>query len=242
MRAVMPSEPSPRAAFLSGARDTFPLVLGAVPFGVIFGVLAINAGLTPLAALGMSLFVFAGSAQFIATGLVGQGVGLGFIVLTTLVVNLRHALYGASLSAYLQHLPQKWLLPFGFWLTDETYAVTIARFQRDGDARFRHWYYLGSALPMYLNWQLCTLFGIFAGTRLQGAADWGLDVAMVVTFTGIVVPLLVSVPMLICALVAGTTAVLCHALPNKLGLLLAAVCAIAAGLLSELWLQRRRRV
>ncbi|HEC23545.1 MAG TPA: branched-chain amino acid ABC transporter permease [Chloroflexi bacterium] len=225
------------STFLAGAKDTFPLVVGAIPFGVIFGALAVTAGLSPAGAMGMSLFVFAGSAQFIAAGLIAQGIAPMFIVLTTFIVNLRHVLYSASLAPYLKHLPRKWLLPLGFWLTDETYAVTIRRYQGDGgEASYRLWYYLGSAVFMYANWQLCTLIGIVAGQRLQNVAEWGLDFAMVATFTGIVVPLIVNRPMLICALVSGVTAVLANGLPNRLGLMLAASLGIAAGYAAELLL------
>ena len=112
---------SRRSEFIAGWRDTFPLVLGATPFGLIFGAQAVAVGLSPAAALGMSLFVFAGSAQFIGVLLVGQHTSLVIIVLTTFVVNLRHALYSITLAPSLKHLPQRWLLPLGFLLTDETY-------------------------------------------------------------------------------------------------------------------------
>ena len=156
-----------RGEFVAGVKDTFPLVLGAMPFGIIFGALALNAGLTAGAALGMSLFVFAGSAQFLGAGLVGQGAALGLIVLTTFVVNLRHALYSASLAPYMKRLPQLWLLPLGFWLTDETYAVVIRRYQRDDESPYKHWYFLGSEVFMYLNWNLCTVIGIVAGQQVR---------------------------------------------------------------------------
>jgi 4-azaleucine resistance transporter AzlC len=181
----------------------------------------------------MSLLVFAGSAQFIAAGLIAEGIPAGIIILTTFIVNLRHALYGASLAPYLKHLPQKWLVPFSFFLTDETYATVIRRYQERGVGPHGHWYYLASALFMYVNWQICTLIGIVAGRSLQGAATWGLDFAMVAIFIGITVPLIVSRPMLICTLVAGVTAVLANGLPNKLGLMLAALLGIGAGVLAE---------
>ena len=155
------------------------------------------------------------------------------MILTTFIVNLRHALYGASLAPYLKHLPQKWLVPFGFLLTDETYAVTIRRYQERGVGPHGHWYYIASALFMYTNWQICTLIGIVTGRSLQGAANWGLDFAMVATFIGITVPLIVNRPMLVCTLVAGVTAVLANGLPNKLGLMLAALLGIGAGVLAE---------
>lgn len=224
---------TPRSEFLNGLRDTLPLIIGAAPFGIIFGAVGITGGLSPGAVLGMSVFVFAGSAQFIAAGLVAQGVGIGFIILTTFIVNLRHALYAASLGPYMRGLPQRWLLPLGFWLTDETYAVVIRRYPRDDPSPYKHWYHLASSLFMYLNWQLCTIIGMIAGTQLEGLAEWGLDFAMVVTFIGIVVPLIVNRPMLICAVVAGGASVLTGELPNRLGLLLAALIGIVAGIIAE---------
>lgn len=222
-----------RSEFLSGAKDTFPLIIGAIPFGIIYGAAAVTGGLSPLATLGMSLFVYAGSAQFIAAGLVAQGAAFGIIVVTTFIVNLRHVLYSASLAPYMQHLAQRWLLPLGFWLTDETYAVVIRRYPQDDASPYKHWYHFGSSLAMYVNWQLCTLIGIVAGQQLEGLADLGLDVAMVVTFIGIVVPLVATRPMLVCAVTAGIVSLLTNAMPNKLGLMVTAVVAIAAGLLAE---------
>ncbi len=223
--------PSRRNELCQGTRDTVPLLVGAMPFGIIFGALAIASGLSPLATMGMSLFVFAGSSQFVATGLIAQGTGVALIVLTTLIVNLRHALYSASLAPYTRQLPQRWLLPLGFWLTDETYAVVINRYRQKDSAPFKHWYFLGSALAMYTNWQLCTALGIVAGQQLQGIAEWGLEFAMVVSFIGIVVPMLVSRPMLACALVAGITACLLRDLPHQLGLMLGALAGVTVGYL-----------
>lgn len=226
---------SKQAEFWRGVKDTLPLILGTVPFGIVFGALGVNGGLSPLATLGMSLFVYAGSSQFVAAGLVASGVGAGFIILTTLVVNLRHMLYAASLSPYVQGLGQRWLLPLGFSLTDETFAVVVRRYPEADDSPYKHWYHLGSALAMYSNWQLSTVLGIAAGTQLQSIAAWGLDFAMVVTFVGIVVPLLVSRPLVVCALVASVVAVLTAGMPNKLGLLVAAGAGIAAGVAAEHW-------
>ena len=119
---------SPREEFWGGVKATLPMIVGAIPFGILFGALAINAGISLAATLGISLFVFAGSAQFVATGLVAAGTGLGVIVLTTLFVNLRHALYAVSIGPYVKYLPQRWLIPLGFWLTDETTHELVLRF------------------------------------------------------------------------------------------------------------------
>src|SRR5512135_2810064 len=110
------------AEFLAGAKATFPLIVGAIPFGIIFGALAAASGLSFAATAAMSAFVFAGSAQFIAVGLVAAGTGWPFIVLTTFVVNLRHMLYSATLAPHVKRLPQRWKIPLAFWLTDETFV------------------------------------------------------------------------------------------------------------------------
>lgn len=215
------------------------MIIGATPFGIIFGALAINAGLSVAATLGMSLIVFAGSSQFVAAGLVVQGAGILVIVFTTFVVNLRHALYSASLGPYLSKLSHRWLMPLGFWLTDETYAVVVQRYARDDNSPYKHWYHLGSSVSMYLNWQLCTVIGIVAGTQLQGMADWGLEFAMVVTFIGIVVPLLRAVPMVLCAVVAGAVSFLLRDWPNQIGLMLGALAGIAVAMLVDVGGKRR---
>lgn len=220
---------SRRIAFLLGARDTIPMIVGAIPFGILFGALAVSAGLSLFGTMGMSLFVFAGSSQFVAATLLSQGAGVLVIVLTTFIVNVRHALYSASLAPYVGHLPQRWLLPLGFFLTDETFAVVIKRFSRSEFGEHNRWYYLGSALAMYGNWQICTLIGIYAGSNLQGLSDWGLEFAMVVTFIGIVVPLINDRPMLVTALVAVGVGLLTRDLPHNLGLIVASLTAIVVG-------------
>lgn len=229
---VLP-QPTRRSEFWAGVKDTFPLVVGAIPFGLIFGAASIANGLSFTGAMSMSLFVFAGSAQFIASGLVAGGASMAVIILTTFIVNLRHALYSASLAPYMKHLPQYWLAPLGFWLTDESFAVVIARYTRPDDSPYKHWYFLGSAVFMYVNWNLCTYIGLRAGQIIPNARDLGLDFALVVTFIGIIVPLVKSRAMLVCVVVAGLTAVLANPLPNKLGLMIAALVGVAAGFVTE---------
>ncbi|MDH1263486.1 AzlC family ABC transporter permease [Pseudomonas sp. GD03944] len=219
--------------FTQGARDMVPMLLGAIPFGIIFGSLAGAAGLTPWQTLGMSLLVFAGSAQFIAISLLGAGVGLAVLLLTTFVVNLRHALYSASLQPYVRHLPKRWRMPLAFWLTDEAYAVVVHRYAETDASPNKHWYFLGAALAMYVNWQLCTLVGVVFGQSVPNLGAWGLDFAMLATFIGIVVPMLRNRPQVAAALVAAAVALVCHALPYKLGLLAAAFSGIVVGVLLE---------
>ncbi|WP_192983098.1 AzlC family ABC transporter permease [Pseudomonas sp. EggHat1] len=222
--------------FTQGARDMLPMLLGAIPFGIIFGSLAGAAGLDPWQTQGMSVLVFAGSAQFIAISLLSGGAGIAVVLLTTFVVNLRHALYSASLQPYVRHLPKRWRMPLAFWLTDEAYAVVVQRYTRGDKGAYRHWYFLGAALAMYCNWQLCTLAGVLFGQAVPNIGEWGLDFAMLATFIGIVVPMLRNQPQVAAALVAAGVALACHELPYKLGLMAAAASGIVVGV----WLERRK--
>jgi len=229
----LPSHPRRRAEAWAGARDSLPMLLGAAPFGIIFGTLAGPSGLSPAGALAMSLCVFAGSSQFIALTLIASGTGLAVILLTTLVVNLRHALYSATLLPHVAGLRQRWRIPLAFWLTDETFAVVHRHYLKADGSPFKHWYYLGSCLAMYINWNLWTLSGILLGRSLPRLEHMGLEFAMAATFTGIVVPLLRNRPMVAAALGAAAVALAAHALPYKLGLMLAALAGVVIGLVLE---------
>lgn len=220
---------TPLSEFLAGSRAVVPLVVGAIPFGIIFGTLATSSGLSFAGTLAMSAFVFAGSAQFIALGLLAKETALPLIVLTTSVVNLRHLLYAISLVPHVRHLPQRWKMLIGFWLTDESFAVASARFNQKDRSPNKHWYYLGAALLMYGNWQLCTLVGLSLGQMLPNATSWGLDFAMSVTFIGLIVPYLTTQPMVATVIAAGTVAVWTRTLPHQLGLIVAALAGIFAG-------------
>ena len=219
----------------TGARDSLPMLLGAAPFGIIFGTLAAPSGLSAGAALAMSLCVFAGSSQFIALTLLASGTGLAVILVTTLVVNLRHALYSATLLPHVAGLRQRWRIPLAFWLTDETFAVVQHRYGAPDRSPHKHYYYLGSCLAMYSNWFLWTLAGVMLGRSVPRLEHMGLEFAMAATFTGIVVPMLKNRPMLGAALGAAAVALAARGLPYKLGLMLAALTGVVIGVLLEQW-------
>ena len=227
--------------FITGARDTFPLLLGAFPFGLIYGALAATSGLSPAAGMAMAAMVFAGASQFIAVGLVAAGVPVMIIILTTFIVNLRHMLYSATLLPYLKSLPQKWRIPLAFWLTDETFAVTIRRFQREDASDYKHWYQLGSSIAMYLNWQFWCGLGLVLGDRIPDASSWGLDVAMPVTFIGMIIPFVKNVPMVICVFAAGASSLMTLGLPYKLGIIVSAFVGIFSGMITARIARKTRK-
>lgn len=222
-----------RKTLLLGLRDTLPMMAGSAPLGLIFGALGAASELGPLATLAMSLFVYAGSAQFVAVGLVAQQASVMVLWVTTLLINARHVLYGPTLRPHLEGVPRPLMALLAFWLTDETFAVAAGRFSVDDSLRRPGVYMLGSALAMYINWQVWTVLGIVVGYRFEGLGELGLDFAMVVTFIGIAVPLITTLPMLVCALAAGGAALLLADLPYQGGLVVASVVGVGAGVLIE---------
>jgi 4-azaleucine resistance transporter AzlC len=218
-------------SFLAGVRAELPLLVGVFPFGMIYGALALNAGLSPLASQAMSSIVFAGSAQFVTTQLVHEAAPVFVIVLTIAVVNLRHMLYSASLAPYLHDLSLRWKVLLSYLLTDEAYAPTILKYEADGVSRFSHWFLLGAGFSLWFNWQVSTALGIFLGAAIP--ESWPLDFALPLTFIAMVVPVLKNRPMVAAALSAGLVALLAYGLPFKLGLILAALTGIAVGTVLE---------
>lgn len=220
-----------RSEFLAGVRAELPILLGVIPFGMIYGVLALSAGLPSGAALGMSSIVFAGSAQFVGTQLIGAGTPGIVVVLTTFVVNLRHMLYSASVAPHVKHLRPVWKWLLAYLLTDEAYAVTIIHYNRESDPAHKHWYFLGAGLALWGTWQASTAVGIFLGARVP--ASWALDFTLALTFIAIVIPALRDRASVAAALSAGVVALLAAGLPYKLGLMLAALTGIVVGVALE---------
>ena len=224
---------------LNGVRDTLPLAIGTMPFALIFGTLAVASGLPPIAAIAMSAIVFAGSAQFISLSLIGGGAALPVIWLTTLVINLRHALYSATLQPLARTWPLPWRALSAFWLTDESFAVIERRLQTSGETDALP-YYLGSCLFFYLNWISWTAVGAFMGRQIPGVNALGLDFAMIATFAAMVAPQLKLPTPVAVALASGSVAWFAHDLPYKLGLILAALAGISVGLILDF--QKRQAV
>lgn len=206
-----------------------PLWLGAFPFGLLYAVSALAAGLTPAQTLAMSLLVFAGAAQFTAAGLFATGAAPATIIITTLVINARHLLMGASLAPYLRPAPGwlKALLAFQF--TDESYAVGVRAFL---DGTGSPAYQFGANLSMYTIWPISTAAGILLGALIPDPAAYGLDLIFPLTFLGLLAPLLRDRTNTTVAALAGVLAVAgALFLPGRWYILLAGVVASGIGAL-----------
>jgi 4-azaleucine resistance transporter AzlC len=232
------SHPTRFSTLAAGARDTIPMLVGAAPFGMIFGTVATTGPLAAWQGQMMSMAVFAGASQFIAVGLVAGHAGTLVIWLTTFIVNLRHMLYAAAFLPHVAHLPARWRWTLGFLLTDETFAVMNGYYARRQDNPLGHWYFLGSGLAMYINWQAWTLVGLVFGAAFPQLQSLGLDYAMVATLIAIVVPQLTRLPHIGAALAAGMFAYLLKDIPYKLGLMAAVMIGVATGLMLSRWRAR----
>lgn len=221
----------PTKLFWTGVRAGIPLLIGVIPFGMIYGVLALDAGLGPAPAQMMSSIVFAGSAQFITAGLVREAAPGLIIVLTIAVVNLRHMLYSASIAPYVRSLPMRWKVLLSYLLTDEAYATTILHYEQEETPANGHWFFLGAGTALWTTWQLSTAVGILLGATLP--ESWPLDFALPLTFIAIVVPALKDRPAVAAACSAGLAALLAFGLPYKLGLMAAGLLGIAVGAFLE---------
>lgn len=225
------SEATSLSAFLEGVQAVIPALFGLLPFSMISGVAAVNIGIPPFSALLMSLLVFAGASQLVVLDLIQQHGMLVVIILTGLVMNLRFAMYSAALAPHIRQTTAKWKAFFAYLLTDQAFVVSVARFQRGYREDLKGWYYLGTALSIWIVWQIGAATGIFLGSQIP--KSWSLDFAVPLIFLSMLIPVVKDRASQVTAIVSGITAVLAASLPLNLGLLVASGLGILVGLFFE---------
>jgi predicted branched-subunit amino acid permease len=224
-----------RSDYLAGFAAGAPILMGLLPFGLIFGAAAKNAGLSCLQAQAMSLGIFAGSAQLVFLNLWNEGVNALALVLTVWAVNLRLVIYGASLAPGLG--PPGSLasgLARGYFLTDESYSISMAAFLKEGFSRSPAWFFLGAAGPTWSGWQAMTALGYAAGSFLPETLPFAMAIPMV--FLALLISVFKStsggrLPKALAGLTAGAGAVIFRGAPFSLGLILAILAGVAVGAL-----------
>lgn len=215
-----------RADFLEGVRTVAPVLLGIIPFGLVAGAAAVDVGLDPIQAVGLSVVVFAGASQLAAIELIGSQAPVPVIVATILIVNFRMTMYSASIAPHFEEVPKRARALAAYLLTDQAYALSVTRFR--GSEVSRVAFFLGTAIPLWVVWQICTVAGIVVGANVP---PWlPLDFAVPLTFLALLVPAIKDTSTGVAAGVGGGVATAAAGVPFELGLIGGALLGILSGL------------
>lgn len=229
-----------RDAFLRGVHAVAPATIATGTWGLVTGVAMVKVGLTTIEAIGMSLLVFAGSAQLAALPLIAADAPVWVIVLTATVVNLRFVIFSAGVQPYFRRFPLGRRLLLGYLTTDIGFALFISRYARqpaeERGSTEQVWYFLGMAAGNWVAWQGMSILGIVLAAQVPGA--WGLEFAAILALIALTVPMINARPALVGATVAGVLAVAAAGFPLKLGLVVAVLVGIVAAMGAELMLER----
>ena len=236
----MPSTTT-KSAFWQGFRVGAPFTLVVAPFAMIFGVLATEAGMSVFETLIFSVAVIAGAAQLTALQLMTENAPTIIVLASALAVNLRMAMYSASLTPYLGPAPLWQRVFIAYFLVDQSYACSIAEFEDKPKMTVPHRvaYFFGTVAPVCPMWYVFTLVGALVGNQIPEA--WALDFAVPIAFLALIVPMMRTLAHVIAALVAIAVAIIANGMPFNLSLIVAGLAGMMAGARVELWLRAQGR-
>lgn len=225
--------------FWRGVKAGLPFLLVIGPFGMLFGVVGTEAGLNLAQVMGFSVLVIAGSAQFTAVQLMTENAPTLIVLATALAVNLRMAMYSAALVPHIGDAPLWKRALVSYFLVDQTYAASVLEFENRPTmtSAQKLSFFAGVVLPVCPIWYAVTLAGALIGEAIPDAL--ALDFAIPITFIALVAPALRTLPHVIAAATSVVFALAFAGMPSGVGLMLAAILAMAAGSMSELYLERR---
>ena len=230
---------STRGAYLKGLADGGPFIIMVGPFGAVFGVIATAAGLDVVQAMAFSIVVIAGASQLAALQLMGENAPTLIVILTGIAVNMRMAMYSASLAPHLGRAPLWQRALVAYMMVDQAYATSIAEYdrapQRPVPAKIA--YYFGAVTLVVPTWYLGTFLGAYAGAAIP--ADVPIGFAVPIAFVAIIAPMLRTLAHVAAAVVSVIGALVLAGLPYNTGLLVAAVAAMATGAAVEGWSARK---
>lgn len=229
-----------RRAFWQGVRDGLPFLLVVVPFGMLFGALATEAGWSLVETMAASFLVIAGASQFTMLQLLQERAPLVLVILTSLAVNLRLAMYSAALAPHVGPAPFWQRLLAVYFLTDQTYGAAVNRYalQPRMSVSEKVAHFFGAALPVCGPWYVATWVGAVVGAAIP--EELAIDFAVPATFIALFAPLLRSLPHLAAAFVSVVAAIGFAWMPYSSGVLVAGALAMLTGAGVELALERRR--
>lgn len=216
-----------RQQFWQGARDLLPLASGVIPFGLIAGANGVALGLNPETIMGMTVLLYAGSAQLVAYQLIQENAALVIIVLISMVINLRFAIYSAAFSPLISPLRTSYRLPLAYLLSDQSYGLCFRPEQLQKSASERLWYYSGTAVTQWLFWVFSVLAGVAVGMDIP--PHWSLEFTIPLAFLAMLTAIISSRLLLIVAIISGSCAVLFQLLPYNSGFIFAVTAGVAGG-------------
>jgi 4-azaleucine resistance transporter AzlC len=177
---------SSRSSFMRGAIEMLPLCVSVIPWGILAGSMAIQAGLTFWQSIGMSAIIFAGAAQLVTLGLTMTGASVLTVIVSVFFITSQHFIYGLTLREFVSCLKTKLRLPIGFLLTDELFALSETKDKR---TELTPGYMIGAGLTFYLSWNIFSFMGIVMASSVPDLEKYHLDYSIVATFITIVVPM-----------------------------------------------------
>ncbi|MFQ3184453.1 MAG: putative branched-subunit amino acid permease [Alteromonas macleodii] len=222
-----------------GFRTGLPFLLVVIPFGLLFGIVATEAGFTSVQTMAFSSVVFAGAAQFTALQLMAEDAPFLIVVSTALAVNLRMAMYSASLVVWLGRAPLWKRALIAYVNVDQSYAVSMNRFEDEPDLSLsqRIGFFFGAVTPVCPMWIVATGLGIWFGDMIP---DWiALDFAVPICFLAIIAPMMRTLAHMVSSVVSIILSLVFSGLPYNLGLLVAGVAAMIVGAQMEIWMKRK---
>jgi predicted branched-subunit amino acid permease len=222
-----------------GFRTGLPFLLVVIPFGLLFGIVATEAGFTSVQTMAFSSVVFAGAAQFTALQLMAEDAPFLIVVSTALAVNLRMAMYSASLVVWLGRAPLWKRALIAYVNVDQSYAVSMNRFEDEPDLSLsqRIGFFFGAVTPVCPMWIVATGLGIWFGDMIP---DWiALDFAVPICFLAIIAPMMRTLAHMVSSVVSIILSLVFYGLPYNLGLLVAGVAAMIVGAQMEIWMKRK---
>jgi predicted branched-subunit amino acid permease len=228
-----------RSFYQQGYFEGLPFIVVAAPFGLLFGVVGTEAGLNIIQVMSMTILVIAGAAQFTAIAMMQDNAPTLVVLASALAVNLRMAMYSASIAPHLGKLPLPKKLIVSYFLVDQSYAIGFQKMEQNPDMvlsqKFSFFMGIVSAITPF--WFASTFIGALLGQAIP--SEFALDFAVPITFIAIAGPALRTIPHIVAAAVSVIFALLFVALPFNLGLLVAAILALMAGAQTEVWMSRR---
>jgi predicted branched-subunit amino acid permease len=234
--------PQTKAAFWRGLKDCSPFIVIVIPFSTLFGVVARDAGLDIVQVVAMSAIVIAGSAQFTALSLLQEGAPVFVVLLASLAVNMRMAMYSAALVPHLGAAPLRLRALMAYVMVDQTFAVSVQTYEAEPEMPLdqKIAYYFGCIVVVCLPWYICTFLGALLGQAIP--AYLSPDFAVPICFIALVAPMLRTAPHIVAAGVSVLAAVAFAWLPWNFGLIVAAILAMIAGAQVEFWQRRKAHI